>query len=779
MTRNLASVRQKIFLSAVLTSLVALLVSGASLFAYDLHAYRQASAASLAVEAELLGSASSAALQFDDSDVATANLAFLKARPTGRAAALYTPRGELFATYVRKDVPRQEIPPAPGVEGIAHTSDRIAGFHRLQVGNDFLGTVYLAEDLEIGKRVWSYAVIALTVMVVALGVSALISAWIQRGITRPITRMSELAREVVATRNYSARAVRTTRDEIGTLADAFNEMLAEIQRRTAAIEASNEEIVRLNRDLERRVAERTAQLEETNLQLQSANTAKSSFLSMMSHEIRTPMNGVLGMLELLSLSTLDPNQRTTLEIVRASGRSLLRIIDDILDFSKIEAGKLEVRPEVASIARLVGNVAAIYSGNASSKALVLKAHVDPRISPAVHVDPLRLQQILNNLVSNAIKFTSKGSVEIRAELVERRAGVDLVSISVTDTGIGISTQAQAALFQPFSQADGDVARVFGGTGLGLSIGRRLASLMGGTIAISSQPGSGTVATVTLPLPIADPGLLPSDQPRERDAVSELVQARRPAPSTADAEAEGRLVLVVDDHPINRTLLMRQVKVLGYAAEEADNGREALELWKSGRFGLIVTDVNMPEMDGYELTRSIRTLESRGGNARTPVIACTANALPGEVENCFAAGMDDYIAKPVDLARLAAKLDQWLPLPHHDAPPPLDRSVLGAIVAGDEALEREVLAEFVKANEEDVVLLERALEERDVEEVAREAHRIKGATAAIGALDLAKVCALIEAAARAGDWSAIFAQRDTFRHEVARLNEHLETLAGPT
>jgi signal transduction histidine kinase/CheY-like chemotaxis protein/HPt (histidine-containing phosphotransfer) domain-containing protein len=773
------SVRQKLFAGVLLTSLVALLISGASLFVYDLYSYRQSSATNLTVEAELLGHATSAALQFDDRRVAAQNLAFMIARPTIRAAAVYTPGGELFASYVRRGVAASEIPGRPADEATAISDDRVRVFHRVEGDGELLGTIYLVEDLNLYARIGSYAAIAFAVMLAALVVSALLSAWLQRSITRPIIQISNLAHKVVKERDYAVRATRTTQDETGALVDAFNEMLSEIQHRTMAMESSSAEVTRLNKELENRVAERTAQLEESNLHLRDANLAKSNFLSMMSHEIRTPMNGVLGMLELLALSDLDRHQRTTLEIVRDSGRSLLRIIDDILDFSKIEAGKLELRAEVASVAKVVRSVVAIYSGNASSKALILTAHVDPAISPAVLVDPLRLQQILNNLVSNSIKFTSKGFVEVRAELVERKDATDVVRFSVTDTGIGISADAQGALFQPFMQADGEITRAFGGTGLGLSIGQRLAKLMNGTMAIESQLGKGTIASLTLPLPIADPGLLPvSADTSEIDALGAAIVARRKAPSAQDAEKEGTLVLAVDDHPINRMLLMRQVTVLGYAAEEACNGVEALELWKSGRFRLILTDVNMPEMDGYALARAVRAQEAGAGRERTAIIACTANALKGEAENCFAAGMDDYIAKPIELTKLLAKLDAWLPIPGHgDAASLIDRTVLAEIAGGDPALEREVFARFLPVNEQDAAALSQALTDGDMPQVTHLAHRIKGASATIGAVALAEVCGRMELAARANDWPGVVINRETFEREAARLNGYLKALAA--
>ncbi|HZZ91193.1 MAG TPA: ATP-binding protein [Usitatibacter sp.] len=797
MKRIFRSVQAKLFAGVLLTTIVALLICGLGLFAYDLQAYRDKSANDLTVEAKVLGYVTAAALQFDDPASAAQNVAFLKARPNIRVAVVYTPRGTVFATYLRDGVAPSEIPRAPGVEGATIRGDTVAVFHQILSDHQLAGSIYLAEDLRLFNRIWTYAAIALAVILVALLASAALSAWLQRGITGPIIHIAALARHVVDRRDYAVRVRRTTDDEIGTLAEAFNEMLSEIQRRTDALVTSNAEIQRLNKDLEQRVIERTAELEESNLQLKTASQAKSTFLSMMSHEIRTPMNGVLGMLELLSLSDLDVHQRTTLNIVRDSGRSLLRIIDDILDFSKIEAGKLEVAPEVASVAKMVARVAAIYSGNASSKALTLKSHCDPRISPAVLVDPLRLQQILNNLVSNAIKFTQEGFVEIKAELVERREETDLVRFSVTDTGIGISGDSRAALFQPFTQGGSEVTRMFGGTGLGLSIGKRLAEMMGGAISVASELGEGTTVSVLLPLPIADPALLPADTDLGGEVTADTVLARRAAPSIEEAQAEGTLVLVVDDHPVNRLVLRRQVTALGYASEEAEDGREALEKWRSGRFPLVITDCNMPGMDGYALTRAIREAEGKSVAARsTVVIACTANALKGEAENCFAAGMNDYIAKPVQLPKLMEKLDNWLPIPSGanargaGAVPmgtlergtplgdsPLDRAVLAEASGGDARLEHEILAQFRRFNTGDLLRLSTAQDSRRLEDVIQAAHRIKGASRALGAARLASICARIEAAARQGHWEAIVACRQALDAEVLRIERYIDGIIG--
>jgi signal transduction histidine kinase/CheY-like chemotaxis protein/HPt (histidine-containing phosphotransfer) domain-containing protein len=505
---------------------------------------------------------------------------------------------------------------------------------------------------------------------------------------------------------------------------------------------------------------------------EAGNRAKSIFLATMSHEIRTPMNGVLGMLELLSLTKLDAEQRTTLAVVRESGKSLQRIIDDILDFSKIEADKLEVRPTVASIALTIKAVSNIFSGNASSKSLDLRYYVDPQLSPALLVDPIRLRQILNNFVSNALKFTEKGHIEIRAEFLGRADGEERVRFSVTDTGIGISEEDQGQLFQPFVQAAVEVAPRFGGTGLGLTICKRLAEMMGGSIDMVSELGVGTTMALELSLPIANANELPEVSPVvPSDFLLTTTIMRRRVPDTASAEAEGTLALLADDHPTNRTMIVRQINLLGYAAESAENGIIALEKWKSGRFGILITDCNMPEMNGYELTRRIRQLEAKKGDKRIPIIACTANALDGEAEICLAAGMDDYLAKPVQLNELAKKIDHWLPIARPAAP--LDRTALASLTGGDVAAEREILIDFRRVNAEDTAMLKRAVDGSKILEVTTASHRIKGASKMIGAMGLAAVCERLESASRAEDWVTIRANMGAFEHELERLNHYCE------
>lgn len=525
----------------------------------------------------------------------------------------------------------------------------------------------------------------------------------------------------------------------------------------------------------------------------AASRAKSTFLATMSHEIRTPLNGMLGLLELIDRMAMSPELRTSLQAVQESGRSLQLIIDDILDFSKVEAGKLEIRPEPTGVRQAMEEIQRVYSGSAHNMGLGFSVRVDPAIAPVVLIDGLRLRQILGNFVSNAIKFTPAGKVELRVALLARDADLQLLRFEVEDSGIGVSPQEQKKLFQPFEQAGGS-ARRFGGTGLGLAISRRLAELMGGMVTMSSTPGFGTtmefelwVRTADMPprsttAPAAGHSHGTPVPPPERDGL----QATAPA---GDVPLPG--VLVVDDHPINRMVMRRQLEALGFRAHDVEGVSEAIPCWERGEHALILTDLNMPGMSGFDLSRIVRQAEAAGGRARTPIIACSANTAPGVLEECLQAGMDDYIAKPIELAILRAKLERWLPLAPNGvlptaaeaastAPSTQESPVAPATrVARDprrvllSSVGPQALAKFREVNDVDVANLVRAVESADMQAVVHWSHRIKGACGFIGATDLASVCGMLEQAGRDRDGSGIAWLMDTFKNELERLNAELD------
>jgi len=535
-----------------------------------------------------------------------------------------------------------------------------------------------------------------------------------------------------------------------------------------------DELHQLNTGLERRVAERTAELERARQEAERLSRVKDTFLATMSHEIRTPMNALLGMLELIGLYRLEREQAHRIDVAQSAGKSLLRIIDDILDFSRIEAGKLEIRPEPANLAELVELTANFFLPVASSKGLVLSHSVDPRISPALRVDRLRLRQILNNFVSNAIKFTERGEVQIKAELIERRPQADRIRLSVTDTGVGIAAEVQPRLFQPFSQADAETTRRFGGSGLGLAICQRLSEMMGGRIELHSAPGKGTTLNLDLELPHIELAELLAAQAAGRAAqitgASGMLQS--PIPSVPEARAAGTLVLLVDDHPTNREVLSEQLHALGYASEQAATSTEALRMWEMAHYGLLISDCHMPDMDGYQLTRAIRRQEAETGRARTPILAWTANALGEVADLCAAAGMDDLLVKPANLNVLRQRLGRWLPVSTLETDEVLDRVALRELTDGDADMEARILKRFVDTHRVDAEALLQSLSDRDGLALAHLAHRIKGAARLIGARELGSACEALEAAGRNNDWASIDASKAAFVHAQTRLERAL-------
>jgi CheY-like chemotaxis protein/HPt (histidine-containing phosphotransfer) domain-containing protein len=464
---------------------------------------------------------------------------------------------------------------------------------------------------------------------------------------------------------------------------------------------------------------------------------------------------------------------------------------------------MEITPEPVSLADLAGRAATVYLELASRKGVRLECKLDPRIAEAHLADGLRVSQIVNNLLSNAIKFTAQGKVTLELESAERGAGDELVRFTVADTGIGVPQEHQGRLFQPFVQADSDTTRLYGGTGLGLSICRRLAELMGGSIGLESQPGLGATVTVLLRFPVADPSAL---QSRKQARLEQLAAISGHGSDAHDAVAAGACILIADDHPVNLKLMQRQVSLLGYATDLARDGVEALEKWKTGAYALVLTDCNMPRMDGYQLAREIRRLEAATKAPRPiPIIACTANAQASDAAVCIDAGMSDYLSKPITLPALQSKLGQWIGsgVVAIDAPaatgrppgpaapakrgmagadpapgePPLDSITLDQFTGGDEELRREILRDFLAANAADAVALREALAGEDVAAIARAAHRVKGASRMIGAQPFADVAERIEAAARTENRAAVRGCVTEFEREQARLVECLRAETG--
>ena len=478
-------------------------------------------------------------------------------------------------------------------------------------------------------------------LLLILGAS-LLSGWLamrgaarlQRRILEPIVALAGSMRQVSREGNFDVRVQSKSQDEVGQLTRGFNDMLAHLQER-------DQMLADRNRELELAVQQATSARESA----EQALRVKSMFLANMSHEIRTPMNGILGLTEILLQSPLPEREREHVRTVLQSGRALLKIINEILDFSKIEAGKLVLSPANFNLNDFLQELMQLFGHQARQQGLALSLQLAPDTPAWVCADAGRLRQILANLLGNALKFTPAGSVVLSVTSSPLASTtIDLV-FKVTDTGIGVSAAQHSQIFEEFNQGDSSAARRHGGTGLGLSIAMRLARLMHGSMSVESQQGIGStfelkVQAQAIPVPPTPPAAAP-------DATGLVFTACR--------------VLVVEDNMVNQIVAQAALERLGCQVDLADGGAEGVQAARLEHYDLVLMDCQMPEVDGYEATRQIRLWELAQKSARRlPVAALTAHAMAGDREKCEAAGMDDYLSKPVSAADLQKLLLRWLP-----------------------------------------------------------------------------------------------------------------------
>jgi signal transduction histidine kinase/CheY-like chemotaxis protein len=656
------SLGTKLRLAILGTTLVALVLALGATIVYDLRTWHRGWIADVRAQAELLGHAAADDLAAGKPGGAQDALAMLRLQPRLRNAAIYDAQGRLFAGWHAAG-----SAPPPAVLA-RQDADAVAGVsHDLQVRAPIvdqgrtLGTVTVRASDELDERIAGYSAMALGLILLALAATWAVSGWLKAIVTRPLAAMADIARDAVRHGVLSRRAAKLGEDEVGELVDAFNGLLDEIERRKSEQEAAaadkdrevaerrhaQQEVMRLNEELERRVHERTAQLEESNRDLlaatreaENANRAKSEFLSNMSHELRTPLNAIIGFGQLLShedaASAGPERNRSFVQHIVDAGNHLLTLINEILNLAQIESGKVSISLEPVDLREVLEECHALTRTASAQRGIRLVFPMETTLS--VHADRTRLKQVLLNLLSNAVKYNR----EHGAVLVECTAGDQgRVRIAVQDTGAGLTPDQLRALFQPFNRLGRDKTSIEG-SGIGLVLTKRLVELMGGTIGVASVPGTGS--TFWIDLRSAEP------------ARMAMARADPRLPTLTELVGDARIatILCVDDNRANLALLTEALSLRADCLVlTATDGQAGVDMARSHSPDVILMDNNMPIMSGRE---AMRILQEDPATAGIPIIAVSAAAMPNMVSSGLEQGYFRYLVKPYDLVDLTDAID---------------------------------------------------------------------------------------------------------------------------